>query len=183
MAFSCRYYVGHKGRFGHEFSASFARARRRSRIPLTARPYPPRPVEFEFREEPGGAGRLRYANGSEYKNESKSDVYIRKEAKVHRAVIEEVKRFIAESAVMQADDSLWPEPNHDGLQELEVTLGGDAIFFNCSKLSSLADIKSSKDPKSLTAFYYLAQDLKCLVFSLISLHFKIKPLGSNLAAS
>ena len=32
-------------------------------------------------------------------------------------------------------------------------------------------------PRSLKAFYYLAQDLKCLVFSLISLHFKIKPLG------
>lgn len=36
---------------------------------------------------------------------------------------------------------------------------------------------TSRPPNSLKAFYYLAQDLKCLVFSLISLHFKIKPLG------
>ena len=153
--FSCRYYVGHRGRFGHEF------------------------LEFEFVEEAGGAGRLRYATGSEYKNESKSDVYIRKEAKVHRAVIEEVKRFVRESAVTSADDALWPEPDRDGLQELEVKLDGDDIFFNCSKIASLADIKTAKDPKTLTAFYYLAQDLKCLVFSLISVHFKIQPLGMN----
>ncbi len=31
--------------------------------------------------------------------------------------------------------------------------------------------------RSLKGFYFLAQDLRCLIFSLISLHFKIKPLG------
>lgn len=133
-----------------------------------------RPVEFEFSEEVGGAFRLRYANGSEYKNESKSDVYIRKETRVHRSVVDEVKRFIAESSVLAADDTLWPEPDSNGLQELEITLGTDAIFFNCAKIGALSDIKNAKDPKTLTAFYYLVQDLKCLVFSLISVHFKIK---------
>lgn len=35
---------------------------------------------------------------------------------------------------------------------------------------------SPRDPEGLRVFYYLVQDLKCLVFSLISLHFKIKPI-------
>ena len=34
-----------------------------------------------------------------------------------------------------------------------------------------------RDPEGLRTFYYLVQDLKCFVFSLIALHFKIKPLG------
>ena len=33
-----------------------------------------------------------------------------------------------------------------------------------------------RDPEGLRTFYYLVQDLKCLVFSLIGLHFKIKPI-------
>ena len=31
----------------------------------------------------------------------------------------------------------------------------------------------SADPEGLRVFYYLVQDLKALVFSLISLHFKV----------
>lgn len=48
--FYCRYYVGHKGRFGHEY------------------------MEFEITSD----GRLRYANNSNYKN----DTMIRKEGTV-----------------------------------------------------------------------------------------------------
>lgn len=33
------------------------------------------------------------------------------------------------------------------------------------------------DPEGLRTFYYLVQDLKCLVISLIGLHFKIKPIS------
>ena len=33
-----------------------------------------------------------------------------------------------------------------------------------------------RDPEGLRTFYYLVQDLKCLVFSLIGLHFKINPI-------
>lgn len=40
--FYCRYYVGHKGKFGHEF------------------------MEFEL----SSTGRLRYSNNSNYKNDS-----------------------------------------------------------------------------------------------------------------
>lgn len=60
--FYLRYYVGHKGKFGHEF------------------------LEFEFRPD----GKLRYANNSNYKN----DTMIRKEAYAHGAVMEELKRII-----------------------------------------------------------------------------------------
>lgn len=45
-----------------------------------------------------------------------------------------------------------------------------------AKLGSLADVNNCKDPEGLRVFYYLVQDLKCLVFSLIGLHFKIKPI-------
>ncbi len=52
--FYVRYYVGHRGKFGHEF------------------------LEFEFRS----TGRLRYANNSNYKN----DTMIRKEAWVFMCI-------------------------------------------------------------------------------------------------
>ena len=65
--FYLRYYVGHKGKFGHEF------------------------LEFEFRPD----GKLRYANNSNYKN----DTMIRKEAYVHQAVMDELKRIIEDSEV------------------------------------------------------------------------------------
>ncbi|KAF6206703.1 hypothetical protein GE061_017939 [Apolygus lucorum] len=142
--FYLRYYVGHKGKFGHEF------------------------LEFEFRPD----GKLRYANNSNYKN----DTMIRKEAYVHRCVMEELKRVIIDSEIMQEDDSLWPQPDRVGRQELEIVIGDEHIAFTTSKTGSLVDVNHSKDPEGLRCFYYLVQDLKCLVFSLIGLHFKIKPI-------
>lgn len=35
------------------------------------------------------------------------------------------------------------------------------------------EVTESADPEGLRVFYYLVQDLKALVFSLISLHFKV----------
>jgi hypothetical protein len=35
-------------------------------------------------------------------------------------------------------------------------------------------VQDSSDPEGLRVFYYLVQDLKALVFSLISLHFKVR---------
>ena len=66
--FYCRYYQGHKGKFGHEF------------------------IEFEFRPN----GELRYSNNSAYKSKGQQDV-IRKRVTVSPAVIEELKRIITES--------------------------------------------------------------------------------------
>jgi len=143
--FYVRYYVGHKGRYGHEF------------------------LEFEFRPD----GRLRYANNSHYKNET----MIRKEVVVSESVMKELRRIIEESEVMKEDDNLWPEPDRVGKQELEIVLGEEHISFTTSKIGSLLDVQKSQDPEGLRIFYYLVQDLKCLVFSMMSLHFKINPTG------
>lgn len=43
----------------------------------------------------------------------------------------------------------------------------------CAKIGSLLDVQDSKDPEGLRIFYYLVQDLRCLLFSLIGLHFKV----------
>ncbi|KXZ54205.1 hypothetical protein GPECTOR_5g299 [Gonium pectorale] len=152
--FYLRYYVGHRGKFGHEF------------------------LEFEFNKD----GRLRYANNSNYKN----DEIITREAYVSQAVIQELKRIVEDSevgwvagradSILKEDDNNWPAPDRVGRQELEVILGGQHISFTCTKLGSVLQVQNSKDPDGLRIFYYLVQDLKCLVFSLISAHFKIQPI-------
>lgn len=76
---------------------------------------------------------------------------------------------------MKEDDSKWPEPNIVGSQELEIVLNNEHISFSTKKIGSLLDIQACEDEEGLRLFYYLVQDLKCLVFALISLHFKIKP--------
>lgn len=70
--FYVRVYSGHKGRFGHEF------------------------LEVEFRPD----GKLRYANNSNYKNDS----MIRKEVYVSPAVMEELKRIVKDSEVRPCND-------------------------------------------------------------------------------
>merc|ERR1711934_223506 len=143
--FYLRYYVGHKGKFGHEF------------------------LEFEFRPD----GKLRYANNSNYKN----DTMIRKEVFCNEVVLGELKRMVEESEIMKEDDNNWPHADRVGRQELEIVLGDEHISFTTSKIGSLLDVQESKDPEGLRVFYYIVQDIKCFVFSLINLHFKIKPIG------
>eukprot|EP00051_Salpingoeca_urceolata_P007073 m.93911 g.93911 ORF g.93911 m.93911 type:complete len:151 (-) comp15107_c1_seq1:27-479(-) len=142
--FYVRYYVGHKGKFGHEF------------------------LEFEFRPD----GKMRYANNSQYKN----DTMIRKECFVSPTVLQELKRIVEDSEITKEDDNMWPMPDRVGRQELEIVLGDEHISFTTSKIGSLVDVNDSKDPEGLRAFYYLVQDLKCFVFSLMTLHFRIKPI-------
>jgi protein mago nashi len=79
-------------------------------------------------------------------------------------------------AVFQEDDEMWPQPDRVGRQELEILLNDEHISFTTSKIGSLVDVNASKDSDGLRSFYYLVQDLKCLVFSLIGMHFKIKPI-------
>jgi len=142
--FFLRYYVGHIGKYGHEF------------------------LEFEFRAN----GEMRYRNNSQYKN----DTEIRKRAYVSQAVLSELKRIIEDSEIMKEDDNNWPMPDRVGKQELEIRMNGEHICFNTTKLGSVLQVQSSKDPDGLRIFYYLVQDLKCFVFSLISAHFKIQPI-------
>ncbi|OBS75937.1 hypothetical protein A6R68_17614 [Neotoma lepida] len=103
-------------------------------------------------------------------------IIIHFQAYVHKSVMEELKRIIDDSEITKEDDALWPPPDRVGRQELEIVIGDEHISFTTSKIGSLIDVNQSKDPEGLRVFYYLVQDLKCLVFSLIGLHFKIKPI-------
>ncbi|KAM4066989.1 mago nashi protein [Hirsutella rhossiliensis] len=147
--FYLRYYSGHMGRFGHEF------------------------LEFDFRAVGDGRSAVtRYANNSNYRNDS----LIRKEMCVSSVIVDEIKRIVKTSEIVKEDDSKWPQKNKDGRQELEIRMGNEHISFETAKIGSLVDVTESADPEGLRVFYYLAQDLKALVFSLIALHFKIKPI-------
>merc|ERR1712098_644546 len=106
--------------------------------------------EFEFRPD----GKLRYANNSNYKN----DTMIRKEAYVHQAVMDELRRVIEDSEIMAEDDALWPQPDRVGRQELEIVIGDEHISFTTSKIGSLVDVNQSRDPDGLRCFYYLVQN-------------------------
>ena len=66
---------------------------------------------------------------------------------------------------MAEDDALWPQPDRVGRQELEIVIGDEHISFTNRKIGSLVNVNQSCDTD-------LVQDLKCVVFSLISLHFK-----------
>eukprot|EP00761_Pharyngomonas_kirbyi_P009910 gb/GECH01009928.1/.p1 GENE.gb/GECH01009928.1/~~gb/GECH01009928.1/.p1 ORF type:complete len:160 (+),score=13.35 gb/GECH01009928.1/:1-480(+) len=142
--FYVRYYVGHRGKYGHEY------------------------LEFEFRPD----GKLRYANNSNYKR----DTMIKKQVHVTTTVLHELKQIIKDSEIMEQDDSSWPMPDKVGRQELEVVFNNEHISFTTSKIGSMLDVQSSKDPQGMQIFYYLVQDLKCFVLSLINLHFKVDTL-------
>jgi protein mago nashi len=143
--FYVRYYVGHRGRFGHEF------------------------MEFEL----SPSGKLRYANNSNYKH----DEMIRREVYLSPAVVEEMRRIITESEICNVNDSNWKEPRENQpRQEMEIKIGNEHIAFTCSEIGSMLDVNTSEDPQGFKIFYYLTQDLKCLVMSLITLHFKVKPI-------
>ncbi|GAA6034232.1 hypothetical protein JCM8097_003798 [Rhodosporidiobolus ruineniae] len=123
-------------------------------------------IEFEIAQ-----GRLRFALNSNYRNEG----LIRREIYLSQATLNEFKRIVEESEVTKEDDAAWPKKNVVGKQELEVKLGNYHISFETAKIGSLVDVQNSDDPEGLRVFYYLVQDLKIFVYSLISLHFKIKP--------
>ena len=87
---------------------------------------------------------------------------------VNQIVINEIKRIILESTILQQDDSKWVRPNKNGTQELEITIANQSISFTTTKFGSSVDILQSADPQGMEVFYYLVQDLKTLIFSLIS---------------
>lgn len=85
--------------------------------------------------------------------------------------------------IMKEDDNNWPEPDRVGRQELEIVMGNEHISFTTSKIGSLVDVQSSKDPEGLRIFYYLVQvcSSTCsLFFPTSSFLFKYVRLGSRL---
>lgn len=103
-----------------------------------------------------------------------------------------LRRIVTLTYESREDDTKWPQKNKDGRQELEIRLGNEHISFEVravhynvawngtysirqtAKIGSLVDVTESEDPEGLRVFYYLVQDLKALVFSLIALHFKVR---------
>lgn len=65
---------------------------------------------------------------------------------------------------MKEDDNNWPEPDRVGRQELEIVMGNEHISFTTSKIGSLMDVQTSKDPEGLRIFYYLVQ---VIIYSLL----------------
>ncbi|KAL0382257.1 UNVERIFIED_CONTAM: protein mago nashi2 [Sesamum calycinum] len=82
---------------------------------------------------------------------------IRKEIFLTPAVLKECRRIVSDSDIMKEDDSNWPEPDRVGRQELEIVMGNEHISFTTSKIGSLMDVQTSKDPEGLRIFYYLVQ--------------------------
>lgn len=145
--FYLRYYVGHETEMmGHEY------------------------LEFELHP----SGKLRYANDSGYRGGKA----IHKEIIISPAVVEEIRRIVLDSRITSVNDSTWEQMKDRSTrrQELEIKIGNEHLAFTCPEILSLIDVQKSSDPEGFRVFYYLSQDLKVLVFSLISLHFKIKPI-------
>jgi protein mago nashi len=100
---------------------------------------------------------------------------IRTEVYINEIVIDEMKRIISAANINELSDKDWPIPDREGRQEVEIFSNGKSLLFVTSKIRSMNDVASSKDPQGLQKLYYLVQDIKCLVFSLINLHFRVKP--------
>ena len=81
--------------------------------------------------------------------------------------------MIRESGILQQSDSKWPQPDKTGKQTTEIHIDGKVYKFKSSKIGSFSEVQNCEDPEGLTVFFYLVQDLKCLVFSLVNLHFRV----------
>ena len=141
--------VGHQGKFGHEF------------------------LEFELLP----SGLLRYANSSHYR----SDSTIRKQLALSPTTTQQFRAIVTASTILQHEDSHWTQPDAIGRQELEVRTANQHVSFVCGKIQSMAELEGregvdSEAMEGMKCLYFLSQDLRCLVMSLITLHFKIKPI-------
>ena len=120
-------------------------------------------------------GRLSYNNSSGYKRGTP----IRKEVTLSPAVLVELHRLLAESGVMDLSDEAWPPPSGVGTAALEVVLDGGAggrVKLRTATIGSLLDVVASTDADGLRVFYYVVQDVRCLIFALLGMHYKIKPI-------
>ena len=77
---------------------------------------------------------------------------------------------------MDCTDKNWPKPDKIGKQELTIRIGKKEVHLETSKIGSYGEVQKTEDPEGLTVFFYLVQDIKCFVFSMVNLHFRIKPI-------
>jgi protein mago nashi len=144
--FYCRYHVSNKGTF----------------------------TEYEVKEN----GVLKYANGC--------GEIIRRNCTLSSAVLTEIRRIILDSGILNEIDTRWPDKDSTGGQELEIRIGNEHISFTCSNIGSVAEIDrfykkenievttDKPDPLGLKSFFYLGQDLRVLIQSLIKTHFSTR---------
>jgi protein mago nashi len=153
--------------------------------------------QYEFEACPSGT--LRYANNcnTNYEDTNRGpdttknnvDEIICREVCLGRAVVNELKRIILSSDIYTINDEHWgscsdmpPSDLNDGpsrrrRKEIEIKIGNEHIAYTSIEYVSLSEIQRlSPDPDGHTSLYYLIQDLKCFIASLIDLHFKIKPI-------
>ena len=67
-------------------------------------------------------------------------------------VLDQARRIIDESGIVQVDPSSWPQAT-DRKQELEIKMGKIHTTFACAEIGSLLDIQKSDDPEGLKNFY------------------------------
>ena len=91
----------------------------------------------------------------------------------NQIVLDEVKKIINDSGILNHNNSKWPKPDKTGKQTLEVQIDGKSYKYQTSKIGSFSEVQNCEDPEGLTVFFYLVQDLKALVFSLVNLHFRV----------
>jgi protein mago nashi len=144
--FYLRYYVGHKGRFGHEF------------------------MEFEL----SPSGKLRYANNSNYKHGDmiRREVHLGPAVvdELKRLIRKSEISTVDDSNWREPVD----EQKRQEL-EIKIG-NEHIAFTCCGEMASSMDIQNSEDPNGYRIFYYLTQDLKSLVMNLITIHFKVRPI-------
>ncbi len=92
---------------------------------------------------------------------------------VSSQVIKEIKKIIKQSEIIKEDDGKCPRRTRTDARSWKFASMESTSRFETAKIGSLVDVTESADPEGLRVFYYLVQDLKALVFSLIALHFKV----------
>jgi len=92
---------------------------------------------------------------------------------VNEIILDQLRKIIVDSGILKEDDKKWPEPDRVGRQELEIVIDGKHKPFQTSKFGSFSELQQSSDPEGLTIFWYLIQDIKCFVLSLINAHFRV----------
>ena len=148
--FYLRYYVGHAGRYGHEF------------------------LEYEIRED----GTIRYGNHSKYRDRTLAgnpSGLIKKRVTVAGPVLDEFKRLVRESEITtRCKSDAWPKADRAGRQELEIVIDGKHTLLVTNMTCLMSEIQKLQDAESFTRFFYLVQDSKMLVLNLIQMHHRIR---------
>merc|ERR1712222_68137 len=116
-------------------------------------------------------GYLRYCNHSCYRNLKTifKNIFLSKEC------LYELEKMFDDTNLAHYNDKLWPSPDGDGCQELEIFVNNDHYLYSTKKLGSIIHIEKSSDPDGLTKFHFFVQDLKCFLISALSIQLKIYP--------